>query len=106
LNGANKTISTLRSFHDENKRIALAVVVGDVSGDRLDESAMNFSGCSSLVWAQVVESAQLRPGITVKSKECLIVRLINDIAVIGQSLGVKLTTQELGACQHRHKLPA
>ena len=94
------------SLRDDNKRIALAIVVSDVSGDRFDESAMNFSGCSSLVWAQVVEPAQLRPEITVKPKECLIVRLVDDVAVIGQSPGVELTIRELGACQHRHKLPA
>jgi len=88
-------MSTARSFRDEDKWIALAIVVGDVSGDRFDESAMNFSGCSSLVWAQVVEPAQLRPEITVKPKECLVVRLIDNVAVIGQSRGVELATREL-----------
>jgi hypothetical protein len=101
-----ETILASRSSVNENKRIALAVVVGDTAADSLDESAMDFSGRSSLVCVQAVDPAQILPEITVKSKECLVVRLMNDFAVISESPAGELATRELGSCQHRHKLPA
>jgi hypothetical protein len=55
-----KKVLAPRSFRDENERIALAIILGDTATDRLDESAMDFFGCLPLVWARVVESAQIR----------------------------------------------